>query len=59
VLAAQEVCAVCTVKVECLEYALLNGIDQGVWGGASERARRRIARSRRREGATLTSGEAR
>jgi len=41
--AAQRVCAVCTVKAECLEYAL----EHGVWGGASERERRRILRRRR------------
>ncbi|MGH9067609.1 MAG: WhiB family transcriptional regulator, partial [Acidimicrobiales bacterium] len=29
------------------EYALYNRIDHGVWGGASERERRRIARRRR------------
>ncbi len=34
-------------KVECLEYALLNRIEHGVWGGASERERRRILRRRR------------
>jgi WhiB family redox-sensing transcriptional regulator len=33
--------------MECLEYALEFRIDHGVWGGASERERRRILRSRR------------
>ena len=46
---ARRVCASCPVKVPCLEYALANGIDHGVWGGASERERRRIARRRRLE----------
>ena len=45
--AARRICADCPVKSPCLEYALLNRIDHGVWGGASERERRRIARSRR------------
>jgi hypothetical protein len=29
------------------EYALVNRIDHGVWGGTSERERRRILRQRR------------
>jgi len=33
--------------VECLEYALKFRIEHGVWGGASERERRRILRRRR------------
>lgn len=47
VLAAQRVCAECPVRTPCLEYALVNRIDHGVWGGASERERRRILRQRR------------
>jgi WhiB family transcriptional regulator, redox-sensing transcriptional regulator len=45
--AAQRVCATCPVRVECLEYALEHRIEHGVWGGASERERRRILRRRR------------
>ena len=37
------------MKAECLEYALTYRIDHGVWGGASERERRRILRRRRVE----------
>lgn len=44
---ARRICATCPVKPACLEFALANGIDHGVWGGASERERRRIARRRR------------
>ena len=46
---AKRVCAECPVKSECLEYALTYRIDHGVWGGASERERRRILRRRRVE----------
>ena len=49
--AARQVCATCPVKEPCLEYALRNRIDHGVWGGASERERRRILAQRRREAA--------
>jgi WhiB family redox-sensing transcriptional regulator len=45
--AAQRVCAECEVRAECLEYALEHRIEHGVWGGASERERRRILRRRR------------
>jgi WhiB family redox-sensing transcriptional regulator len=44
---ARRICVDCPVKAACLEYALVNRIDHGVWGGASERERRRIARRRR------------
>jgi WhiB family redox-sensing transcriptional regulator len=50
VIAAQQICAECPVRVECLEYALASGVDHGVWGGASERERRRILRQRRLSG---------
>jgi WhiB family redox-sensing transcriptional regulator len=45
--AARAICAECPVRAACLEYALAHRIDHGVWGGASERERRRIARLRR------------
>lgn len=44
---AQRICAGCVVRNECLEYALQHGERFGVWGGASERERRRIRRTRR------------
>lgn len=43
---ARKICDDCPVKMECLEYALVNRIDHGVWGGTSERQRRRILRAR-------------
>ncbi len=44
---AQRICAECPVARDCLEYALEHHIDHGVWGGCSERERRRILRRRR------------
>lgn len=45
---AKEVCASCDVRVACLEHALSQREKVGVWGGATERERRRIQRQRRR-----------
>lgn len=44
--AAKAVCRDCTVREECLEYALLHGERLGVWGGLSEAERRRFRRAR-------------
>jgi WhiB family redox-sensing transcriptional regulator len=44
---AQRICGNCIVRLDCLEYALAHRIEHGVWGGASERERRRILRRRR------------
>ena len=43
---AKAVCRGCTVREDCLEYALANGEKFGIWGGLSERERRRIRRQR-------------
>ncbi len=43
---ASKICAECPVKQQCLEFALAQHIDHGVWGGTSERERRRITRER-------------
>jgi len=45
---AKAVCGTCTVRESCLEHALGYREKEGVWGGASERERRRIIRQRRR-----------
>ncbi|MBG6217250.1 WhiB family redox-sensing transcriptional regulator [Arthrobacter sp. CAN_A6] len=39
---AKKVCGSCMVKSECLEYALENDERFGIWGGLSERERRRL-----------------
>jgi WhiB family redox-sensing transcriptional regulator len=46
---ARRICGTCPVQAPCLEYALVERIDHGVWGGASERERRRILKRRRQE----------
>ena len=51
---ARRICATCPVQEPCLEYALEQRIDHGVWGGASERERRRILKRRRLEAAEAT-----
>jgi WhiB family transcriptional regulator, redox-sensing transcriptional regulator len=45
---AKAVCDECTVREACLEYALGFREKDGVWGGCTERERRRIIRQRRR-----------
>lgn len=47
VLPAIELCNQCPVQMACLDYALANNIDHGIWGGTSERGRRRIRKARR------------
>lgn len=44
---AKKICSLCTVREECLEYALTHGERYGIWGGMSERDRRQIARKRK------------
>lgn len=46
--AAKTVCEGCAVQTACLDHALTFREKSGVWGGATERDRRRILRHRRR-----------
>jgi len=39
---AKRVCLTCEVRDECLEYALANDERFGIWGGLSERERRKV-----------------
>ena len=41
---AKKVCWSCEVRQECLEYAMKNREVVGVWGGTSEKERRRLRR---------------
>lgn len=43
---ARATCAACPVAVQCLDYALENNERFGIWGGASERQRRRMRTKR-------------
>lgn len=42
---AKRICLGCEVRGECLEYALAKDERFGIWGGLSERERRRLKRS--------------
>ncbi len=41
---AKKICAACPVRAECLAYALEHDERFGIWGGLSERERRRLKR---------------
>ena len=45
---AKAICVVCPVREACLEHAITAREKQGVWGGLTERERRRLIRQRRR-----------
>jgi WhiB family redox-sensing transcriptional regulator len=41
---AKKICSSCEVRAQCLEYALQNDERFGIWGGLSERERRKLRR---------------
>ena len=45
---AKAICEVCPVRQACLEHALAHREREGIWGGTTERERRRIVRQRRK-----------
>lgn len=57
-LAAKQVCRTCPVRAHCLEFALASGEKFGVWGGLSEKSRKKLRAQRRRmrEGPKVPSG---
>ncbi|WP_110588509.1 WhiB family transcriptional regulator [Microbacterium suaedae] len=49
---AKRICESCEVRSECLEYALQNDERFGIWGGLSERERRRLKRAQQEQRAS-------
>lgn len=43
--AAKDVCGVCPVHGECLEFALATNQEAGVWGGTTEDERRKLRKT--------------
>ena len=41
---AKRICGMCEVRSECLDFALENDERFGIWGGMSERERRKLKR---------------
>lgn len=48
---ALAVCAVCTVRQACLDFALRTRQNDGVWGGHTETERKRLRRRMGRQAA--------
>lgn len=42
---AKAICARCPVQAPCLDYAVTNGERYGIWGGKTERERRKLRRA--------------
>lgn len=53
---AKSVCKRCDVKADCLDWALDEGQDAGIWGGLSEAERRMLRRRYSRTGVALGYG---
>ena len=50
---AKKVCLGCEVRFDCLDYALRNHENYGVWGGHTERERRQLLAARGQTPVTL------
>ena len=42
---AQRICTACTVRDECLEFALATNQEAGIWGGTTEEERRKLRKA--------------
>ncbi|GGD35368.1 hypothetical protein GCM10010915_14840 [Microbacterium faecale] len=49
---AKRICESCEVRSQCLEYALQNDERFGIWGGLSERERRRLKKAQQQQQAS-------
>jgi WhiB family redox-sensing transcriptional regulator len=49
---AKSICAICPVRIECLEYAVRIRETHGIWGGLNELERRLLIRERERRAGT-------
>jgi WhiB family redox-sensing transcriptional regulator len=47
---AKAECAMCPVREDCLDWAIETNQDFGIWGGCTERERRKIRNERNRRG---------
>jgi WhiB family redox-sensing transcriptional regulator len=56
---AKRICQACPVRPECLADALARGERFGVWGGTSDRERRRLRQQQQPETANTTGTEER
>jgi len=45
---AKAICRQCPVRLQCLDYAVTNRFDHGIWGGLNMHERRRVRRQRER-----------
>lgn len=43
--AARRICSTCPVQVDCMQYAIENDIDFGIWGGEAHTARETVAQA--------------
>ena len=44
---ALQACSICFVRKKCLQYALDNDIEHGIWGGKTESERKRMKKKKR------------